>query len=255
MKFIEARWHGQGGNDHPGRIVIHDAEYPEKITGAEDVAAYFQHVDRKASAHYVCDADSTVQCVKATDTAYHAPPNAHSIGIELVGYAKQTTVDWLDDFSVAMLRDQAAPLVRDIAATYGIPLVWLSVADLLAGKHGITSHNNVSLAFKQSTHTDPGGNFPIDQFMAWVTQGDNTFMAGLTDNEQHDLLTAALETRNIIGNLQAVANRDIDTLKPLLEQILQEEKDDPHTGAGVGDADPGSFVERLRDALVKGTAA
>ncbi len=166
--FVQARWYRQGGNEPVSRIVIHDAEYPEKLSAAEDIAKYFQRVERKASAHYCADADSVVQCVLEADGAYHAPPNAHSIGIELAGYAKQTTADWLDAYGTAMLRDHAAPLVAELCARHSIPIRWLTVEQVVAGWHGVTSHNNVSLAFHQSTHTDPGGNFPIDQFMAWV---------------------------------------------------------------------------------------
>lgn len=170
MTFVQARWFHEDGNFPITRIVLHDAEFPEKLTGAEEVAQYFAHVERKASAHAVADADSRVDCVHDKDIAFHAPPNTGSLGLELVGYAKQTTADWLDDFGTRMLRDQAAPWVRVKAKMYGIPLRWLEVADLKANPKakGITSHNNVSLAFGQSTHTDPGPNFPIEQFMLWV---------------------------------------------------------------------------------------
>lgn len=168
MKFVQAKWFHSGGNENVTRVVIHDAEYPEKMTGAEDIADYFARGAKKASAHYVCDADSTVQCVKGGDIAFHAPPNTGSIGIELCGYAKQTTEDWLDQYGIAMLKGQAAPLVATLCATLSVPVRWLTVEQLRAGWHGITSHNNVSLAFHQSTHTDPGGNFPVDVFMGWV---------------------------------------------------------------------------------------
>lgn len=166
--FVQARWYRQGGNLPVTRIVLHDAEYEEAQTGAESIAAYFQRTDKKVSAHAVSDCDSTIECVRDGDSAFHAPPNTGSLGLELMGFAKQTTADWLDDYGVRMLRDQAAPWVRGKAALHNIPLVWLSVEDLKAGKRGITSHNNVSLAFGLSTHTDPGPNFPIAQFLAWV---------------------------------------------------------------------------------------
>lgn len=175
MKFVQAKHFRQGGNLPITRIVIHDMEFPEKITAAEDVAAYFQRerFDKndkpiKTSAHYCCDSDSIVQCVRDEDSAYHAPPNQHSIGIELAGYARQNNDEWLDSYGIGMLRDQAAPLVRGLAYKYDVPLYWLSVEQVRAGHRGITSHNNVSLAFGQSTHTDPGPSFPIHEFMGWV---------------------------------------------------------------------------------------
>lgn len=165
--FVQARWFRRGGNTPINRIVIHDMEYPERLTAAEDVARYFQRVDKKTSAHYCVDNNSVVQCVKDRDGAYHAPPNQFSIGIEHAGYARQTKAEWLDEYGVAMLRDQSAPLVKLLMREHNIPHVWLSVQDLRNGKRGITSHNNVSLAFGQSSHTDPGPNFPVAEFMAW----------------------------------------------------------------------------------------
>jgi hypothetical protein len=45
---------------------------------------------------------------------------------------------------------------------------YVDVAGLKAGKRGVTTHNNVSLAFKKSTHTDPGPNFPMSHYMDLV---------------------------------------------------------------------------------------
>lgn len=169
VNFVQAKWYRAGGNEPINRIVMHDAEYPEKMTGAEDIAAYFARGTKKASAHYAVDVDSIVQCVHDYDTAFHAPPNQYSIGIELMGYAKQVFEEWLDNYGIKMLRDQAAPLVRGLCLKHSVPMRWLNVDDLKAGRRGITSHWNVSLAFGQSTHTDPGGGFPVTQFMDWVT--------------------------------------------------------------------------------------
>lgn len=169
--FVQAKHFHAGGNRPIKRVVIHDMEMPEKPNTAEECAAYFARGAKVASAHWCVDSNSEVECVHEGDIAYHAPPNTGSIGIEHAGYAKQATGDWLDAFGIPMLRDISAPRARRICDENGIPLVWLSVADLLAGKEGITSHNNVSLAFHKSTHTDPGPGFPIDKYMAWV-RGD-----------------------------------------------------------------------------------
>jgi hypothetical protein len=54
-----------------------------------------------------------------------------------------------------------------VCAAYDVPVVFLTPADLLAGKHGITTHANVSLAFGESTHWDPGF-WPQYRFMRLV---------------------------------------------------------------------------------------
>lgn len=64
--------------------------------------------------------------------------------------------------------------------------------------------------------------------------------------------TQLAETWQRVKNLEAVANRDIDTLAPLIREVLNEVKNDG-TGQGPGDVDPDVFVDALRDALVKGT--
>lgn len=183
--FVQARWFHPGGNTPVNRIVIHTMEYPEKPTAAEDIAKYFQRTDKKASAHYCCDDNSTIQCVKNADIAFHAPPNTGSIGIEHGGYARQSAAEWQDDYSTKMLRDQSAPLVKLLMREFNIPHVWLGTQDLRAGYRGITSHNNVSKAFGQSTHTDPGPFFPVDDYMAW-TQPD------LNPNPQEDDMASKL---------------------------------------------------------------
>jgi hypothetical protein len=42
--------------------------------------------------------------------------------------------------------------------------VAVDVAGLLRGDRGITTHDAVSKAFKQSTHWDPGPGFPLADF-------------------------------------------------------------------------------------------
>lgn len=157
-------------------IGIHAMQAPEKGTTAESCAAMFARGDRRASAHWCHDSDSSVRSVKDKDVAW-AAPNANRIGIhhELAGYSEQTPGEWRDPFSDAMLHI-AAKHVADDCRTYEIPRVWLSVADLKAGKRwGITSHNNISLGLGGGTHWDPGPNFPVEYFMSLV----NAYYGGI----------------------------------------------------------------------------
>lgn len=161
VTFIPARWF----TETPGRridvVVWHDTETAELPSSAESVARYFQTTDRKASAHSVCDVDSTIECVFAKDIAYHAPgANHNGYGVELCGRAAQTGAQWLDAYSRRMLVEQAAPVGAALTAFFDLPVHWLTPAELRAGMRGHTSHWNVSLAFRKSSHTDPGVNFP-----------------------------------------------------------------------------------------------
>jgi N-acetyl-anhydromuramyl-L-alanine amidase AmpD len=165
--FVQAKHYRRGGNTPVSRLVIHDMEAPEKATTAESVAAYFAKGTVVSSCHYCIDSDSIIQCVREEDVAFHAPPNTGSIGLEHAGYARQTAEEWIDAYSMAMLR-LSAGLAADICRRHNLPLVWLSPADLLAGHRGITSHANVSKAWRRSTHTDPGPNFPVDFYLSLI---------------------------------------------------------------------------------------
>jgi N-acetylmuramoyl-L-alanine amidase CwlA len=72
-----------GANKPPTRVVIHSTVSPCKPGGAEQIAAYFRSPAAGGSAHYVVDPDEVVQVVFDSVIAWHAPPNAHSIGIEM----------------------------------------------------------------------------------------------------------------------------------------------------------------------------
>lgn len=171
--FIQASHYKRVGGRTVDLVVIHTMEAPEKGTTAESVARYFQTTDRDVSSHYCIDDDTIVQCVREEDVAWCAPgANHNGIHLEHAGYAKQSGADWKDAYSTAML-ERSARLTGDLCARYRIPVTWLHPTDLLAGKRGITSHNNVSKAFKRSTHWDPGKGFPIEPYLSLV----RTFMA------------------------------------------------------------------------------
>src|SRR4051794_22701082 len=162
---------------HTGRmsavdlIVIHAMESSEKPTTAEACAEMFATMDRKASAHLCIDSDSIVQCVRFSDTAFHAAHvNSKSIGIEHAGKSAQSAAEWNDGYSAAMLKRSAAA-ARALADTYGVPLVRLGVGDVKAGKRGFTDHASVEKAFPSTGHTDPGPNFPWDAYLSMVRGG------------------------------------------------------------------------------------
>lgn len=160
-------------NKHTGRtrkvrvVVMHTMETPENATTAEDVARHwFAKTAARASAHYCVDADSIVQCVPESDTAWAAPgANADGIQIELAGRAGQDAAGWADAYSAAEL-DLAARLVADICTRHNIPIRKLTREQLAAGERGIIGHVDSSAVYRLSDHTDPGPDFPWDQVIA-----------------------------------------------------------------------------------------
>jgi hypothetical protein len=177
LLFVQAKKYAKGRPDgSPLWIVVHDMEASETRLRAENTAHYFATLSdgRSVSSHYTCDSDSVVQCVKLGDVAFtvgNRPGNYRGINWEFSGFAAQTREQWLDDFGRAMFA-KAAPYIRADAKKFGIPLVRRTVAELKARKPGVTSHNDLRLAFGNTTHTDPGPNFPWDYFMDLLTQDD-----------------------------------------------------------------------------------
>ncbi len=156
----------------PGRsitvVVIHTMEIAEREGAAEACAEWFANPESEVSAHYCVDADTTIQCVREEDIAWHARGgNANSIGIELAGFAGQTAREWDDAYSRAVLA-RGAHLTAEVCARQMVPIRRLRAPDLLAGKGGITGHADVSTAFHRSDHWDPGPDYPWARFLRAV---------------------------------------------------------------------------------------
>ena len=159
-------------------VVIHTMEIAERDGAAEAVAAWFANPASEVSAHYSVDADTTIQCVREDDIAWHARGgNANSIGIELAGFAGQGSRGWADDYSRAVL-ERAAGLTAEVCERLAIPIRRLRAAGLTAGRRGITGHADVSAAFGKSDHWDPGPDFPWPRFLRLARGSDIVERAG-----------------------------------------------------------------------------
>ena len=145
-------------------------EIGERDGAAEACAAWFASPVSEVSAHYCVDADTTIQCVREADIAWHARGgNANSIGIELAGYAGQQARDWNDDYSRAVL-ERAATLTAGGVRSISDPDSSPARRRARRGRRGITGHADVSVAFHKSDHWDPGPTFPWDRFLRLTTR-------------------------------------------------------------------------------------
>lgn len=162
--------HTSDGDNLPAtRVVLHSTVSPCVPGGRHAVAAYFRTEASGGSAHYVCDPVGVCQVVPDHVVAWHAPPNGHSFGVEMCDQpTRLTRLRWRDANHRAMLH-VTAQLVAQLCACYGIPPRFLSVRQLRRGGHGVTTHNNVSRAWRQSTHWDPGA-WPRRRFMRLVVR-------------------------------------------------------------------------------------
>jgi N-acetyl-anhydromuramyl-L-alanine amidase AmpD len=175
VKFVAATNYTNANRKTIDLIVIHDMEYPERLTAAEDVARYFANQKKGSggsSAHYNIDNNSIVQSVRDSDVAWAAPGANHDgLQIEHAGYARQTTAQWLDDYSSKMLFEQSAPFVAKKCREYKIPPKFMRSTSLVAQRRGITTHWEVTKAFSHGQgHTDPGPNFPLERYMNAVVK-------------------------------------------------------------------------------------
>jgi hypothetical protein len=221
LRFIQAAGYTKGRPDGPPLwIVVHDMEAPEDATRAENTALYFASGSggRNVSAHYCVDNNSVVQCVRLADSAWtvgNRPGNNRGINWEFSGFARQTREQWLDAFGLAMFR-QSAPYIRADAARFKIPLRRCSVADLKAFRPGVTSHNDLRLAFGGTTHTDPGPNFPWDVFLEMLEEDD---MATINQADWDALIW---RVHALINNLPAVTGGPLKGEKNVLAAKLAE---------------------------------
>ncbi len=169
----------QSPNFYKGRlnpviwIVWHSTESSEVVGGAHHVAAGgFAKAESEASAHIVADdgsdkryPDGIITCVNAADTAWHAKSaNSRGYGIELVGRAAQSGVDWTDPYSLASIRN-AAEYIKTVPELKHIPARWLTDDQLRRGESGHITHAQVTRVLG-GTHTDPGQYFPAAYVMA-----------------------------------------------------------------------------------------
>lgn len=168
--FIEARWFG-AKREKTLWVVVHDMEFPERMTAAEDIARDFARrpESNQASAHVCVDCDSVIQCVKDSYKAFaaHKTGNAYGVHIELAGFGSQTAKQWRDNYSNALLAI-GADVAAQYCIKYGLPAFHLSDEQLRAMKPGIVGHDQISRVFKESDHTDPGPSFPWPRFMAYT---------------------------------------------------------------------------------------
>lgn len=173
LPFIQAQGFTDGRPDGPPLWhVIHDMEANETFDRGYRTARYFENPGdgRRVSSHYSLGGTfggGLYQCVDLDDSAWtvgNRPGNNRGINWELAGFASQSRAAWLDAYGRAMFA-RMAPIFRADCARFGIPIRRLTIAELRAFKPGVTSHNDLGVAFGGTDHTDPGSQFPWDVFL------------------------------------------------------------------------------------------
>lgn len=164
-----ARWWGGGRYlGAPKNIVIHTTESSLRSNSAMAVASWLARTTYKASAHFVVDANQTIQIVDLADTAWGvggSAQNASGVQIEIVGYASTTRENWLNGPEQRALC-RAAALTALLGNTFDIPMLRVEPVGLQDGASGVVAHRSYSQTYGISNHTDPGPEFPWDGFLS-----------------------------------------------------------------------------------------
>jgi hypothetical protein len=149
-------------------IVIHATDGADGARSAEDGNAYDAKRTDGTSTHVFVDRNSVVQEVNSANRAHAARTVANNRGyhVELCGTAAQTAAQWHDVGSSAELLLAAQHCAR-VCVKLGIPSRWLTKADVDARRPGFLTHADVT-TFLEGTHTDPGKNFPRNEFITLV---------------------------------------------------------------------------------------
>lgn len=139
---------------------------------ARDEASYAKVRTDGVGAHYFID---NIEVLQSTDTDWcvghvgSTEGNTRGISYEITGVNGWTREQWMANVAWDKL---AAVIARD-CAKYGIPVRLLTVDEMQtfnSSTKGFVTHNLCRLAWGDTTHTDPGPNFPMDHLLALVGQ-------------------------------------------------------------------------------------
>jgi N-acetyl-anhydromuramyl-L-alanine amidase AmpD len=226
----QAGGHG-GARAQTQMVVIHCTD---NTASAEAEAHYAEHRADGISAHFYGDDDSIVQALDTAVVAYgcFATGNARSVQFELTGLSNQV--------SDAAMR-QAAKTVRRACVEFGIPVRHVGPDELRAGQKGICGHGDVTRAWGEGDHTDPGDSFPWATFIGYVQNGDEmttdwaavtAIQIGSTDLGYQDLTAPAWARGYGTYNLRDIEARTKDRIdKAVLAIKASQQAPAPPTDA------------------------
>lgn len=158
-----------GDNTPYDHVVIHSAVMPCE-RGAARKLGQMNQTSTTGSWHYATDPFEEVQCSWDRIVCWAAPPNPRKIHIEMADWPKPWPVGehppswwvkfkrvwrWATPNHRRMLK-RTARLTAELLLAGDLPLRFCTAADLKVGKKGWTTHAEVTQAFHQSTHWDPG---------------------------------------------------------------------------------------------------
>lgn len=163
--FIQAAGYRQGRAFNEAKAVswiqIHSAEGSTEEIG---LGNFFAHETGGSSHAGIGQGGGFAEYVRYSDTAWTGPRlNEESDTFELCGFSRWSRDEWL---AHDKMLGTAAQAVAWRSAVRQIPIVHRSSADILHGLPGVPGHVDITEAYHDSDHMDPGPNFPWDVFLA-----------------------------------------------------------------------------------------
>lgn len=146
------------GEHKPQRIILHDTESHDHagVADIQGIAAFWHRQGTGYGAHFIIDRAGNIGAgPPASRITWHTGgANTGSIGIELIGFARFSRLQWIRRGK--QLR-ALAHLLAYLSDVYEIPLV--------RGVNGVCLHRD----FPASGHTDPGPGFPHKR-VVWMAR-------------------------------------------------------------------------------------
>jgi N-acetylmuramoyl-L-alanine amidase len=145
-----------------GRVIFLGTHTAEGGSSAAALGGYFQRTTRLVSSHCgIGQSGEYAEYVRYLYTAWTMNPvNDDTDNCEIMGFAAWSRDEWLKQ---TKMLDTFAHWLAWRSEVRNIPLRVLSAADAKAGRPGILMHRTVTAAWPgESTHEDPGPNFPWD---------------------------------------------------------------------------------------------
>lgn len=160
--------HSGETNHPPELVVIHSAVTPCRRGMARVLGRWNMEGTTGGSWHYAVDPYEVIQCSFDRYVCHAAPPNGHKLHIEMADHPapvpKARPRQWWKSWRWAerehrLMLHNTARLTAALCLAYDLPLEYRTARQLGAGglqARGWTTHAQVTTAFRQSTHWDPG---------------------------------------------------------------------------------------------------
>lgn len=183
--------------DNTGQLIV---QHTTESEGGNTSVVGFLENTRRGSYQTMVDFDGEeVRMVPDDRQAWGAGDEGNRRGLHVcaMGRAAWSRERWLAE---PKLLERTAMRYAEWSRLYGIPLRKISATDARNGVRGIVGHADISAAWREVDHTDPGPSFPYDVVIARAIE-INSGATGAASQEENDMPSAAeiakavLETR------------------------------------------------------------